>query len=155
MADPAQSLGLPVSRMSETTDSRNRVFHVLMVEDEETLRTPVAKILQRHGFRVHEAADGGAAIAFYRAKAAEIDIVLLDMTLPSMCGSDVLSELQLIRSDVKVILTSARDRQSVMDCVIGQRPWGYIQKPYPPSELAELLRTACSGEERARAAGAL
>ncbi len=141
--------------MSEMTVSRDAVFHVLMIEDEETLRTPVAKILQRHGFSVHEAADGNAAIAFYRAKAAKIDVVLLDMMLPSMSGSDVLAELQLIRSDVKVILTSAYDRQSVMDCVIGQKPWGYIRKPYSPSELAELLRTACSGEERAQAAGAL
>jgi two-component system, cell cycle sensor histidine kinase and response regulator CckA len=116
---------------------------VLMVEDEERLRVPVATLLRRRGFVVLEADDGGPAIDLYRAAAAEIDVVLLDMTLPSMPGVDVLAELERICPDAKVVLTSAYDQATVTHTLRGGRPWAYIQKPYSSTALAELLRTAC------------
>ena len=123
---------------------------VLLVEDEETLRLPVVKVLCRRGFSVVEASNGHAAVELFRAKEPEIDVVLLDLTLPSMSGPEVLEEMRRMRPDVKVILTSAYGQEMVMKSVGGQPPWGYIRKPYSPNELADLLWTACRQHGNAR-----
>ena len=141
----SQSIGRiapAVPEMAFYTDPGTKPMTVLLVEDEETLRAPVAKLLRRRGFVVLETGDGGSAIDLYRAKAGEIDVVLLDMTLPSMSGGDVLAELMAIRADTKVVLTSGYDQETVMRTLGGQRPWAYFRKPYSPSELADFLRSA-------------
>ena len=116
---------------------------VLVVEDEVSLRVPVAKLLRRRGFAVLEAVDGHTAVTLFQAKEPEIDVVLLDMTLPTMSGPEVLEEMRRLRSDVKVILTSAYGPETVMRAVDGAPPLGYIRKPYSPSEVADLLWKAC------------
>src|SRR3954452_1498907 len=79
---------------------------ILMVEDEDSLRIPVTKILRRRGFVVIEAADGRSAVDCFRARESEISVVLLDMTLPYMSGSEVLEALRRVRPDIRVVLTS-------------------------------------------------
>ncbi|HTF70423.1 MAG TPA: PAS domain S-box protein, partial [Edaphobacter sp.] len=72
------------------TVERERVIGtVLVVEDEETLRLAVSKILRMKGFSVIEAIDGSAAVDLFRANEREIAVVLLDMTLPGMDGLEV------------------------------------------------------------------
>jgi two-component system, cell cycle sensor histidine kinase and response regulator CckA len=73
---------------------------VLVIEDEDTLRLSVSKILRAKGFSVIEASDGNAAIDLIRADEPGIAVVLLDMTLPGMSGSQVFAELRRIRPDV-------------------------------------------------------
>ena len=77
---------------------------VLVVEDEDRLRVPVAKMIRRTGLTVIEAADGHHAV---KPNEHEIAAVLLDMTLPGMNGPEVFAELREIRPDVKMILTTA------------------------------------------------
>jgi two-component system cell cycle sensor histidine kinase/response regulator CckA len=117
---------------------------VLMVEDEELLRLPVAKMLRTKGFAVIEAIDGGAAIHLFQANAADISVVLLDMTLPVMSGSEVFAELRRIRPDVKVILTSAYSQGTVLTAVAGQQPWDFVRKPYRLNQVLDLIRDACT-----------
>ena len=75
---------------------------VLLVEDEEVLRSPGAKLLRKKGFTVLEASGGNTAIETCRTHAAAIDGVLLDVTLPGMADTAVLAELCRIRPQVKV-----------------------------------------------------
>jgi two-component system, cell cycle sensor histidine kinase and response regulator CckA len=112
---------------------------VLMVEDEPALRYPVAKILRNRGFQVIEAADGRAAVDLFQGREAEIDVVLLDMSLPFLSGSEVLRELRQTHPAVRVVLTSAYGEESVMESIDGGRPWAFIRKPYSAKDLAELL----------------
>ena len=70
----------------------------------------------------------------------EIDVVLLDLTLPGMTGREVLEELRRMRPDVKVIITSAYSQDTALKAIGGQQPWLYIRKPYRVSEVADLLR---------------
>ena len=60
-----------------------------VVEDEEALRNAVSQMLRKRGFTVIEASDGKAAVEFLRTQASEIDVVLLDLTLPGMSGREV------------------------------------------------------------------
>jgi two-component system, cell cycle sensor histidine kinase and response regulator CckA len=112
---------------------------ILMVEDEPALRYPVAKILRNRGFQVIEAADGRAAVDLFQGREAEIDVVLLDMSLPVLSGWEVLCELRQTHPAVRVVLTSAHGEESVMESIEGGRPWAFIRKPYSAKDLAELL----------------
>ena len=111
-----------------------------MVEDEDTLRLAVSKMLRTKGFTVIEAANGKTGVDLFRASAPEIDVVLLDLTLPGMSGREVLSELRRIQPDVKVIITSAYSQEQAQTTLGGQQPWLYIRKPYQLNELTGLLR---------------
>jgi two-component system cell cycle sensor histidine kinase/response regulator CckA len=116
---------------------------VLVVEDEGIPRRAVSKMLRKEGFLVVEAGDGKTGATLFRANEPDIDVVLLDVTLPGMSGREVLEELRRIRPDVKVILTSAYGQDKAFNSVGGPNPWGYVRKPYQLSELTNLLRKAC------------
>jgi CheY-like chemotaxis protein len=115
---------------------------VLVVEDEDTLRLAVSKMLQKRGFSVIEAVDGGAAVGFFRSLAGGVAVVLLDITLPGMSGLEVLAELRRIRPDVKVILTTAYGEEAAIAGVGGQA-WAFIRKPYQLDDLVNLIGAAC------------
>jgi two-component system cell cycle sensor histidine kinase/response regulator CckA len=122
---------------------------VLIVEDEDALRLAVSKILRRKGYTVIEAANGDTGVSLLRDSAQEIDVVLLDLTLPGLSSREVLSELRRLRSDVKVIVTSAYSRDQVQTTLGGQQPWLYIRKPYRINELTDLLGESILGERTA------
>jgi PAS domain S-box-containing protein len=121
---------------------------VLIVEDEDTLRHPVSKVLRREGFTVIEASDGRTGLDRFRASAAEIAVVLLDVTLPGLSGREVLSELRRIQPNVNVIVTSAYSLEQAHTTLGGQQPWLYIRKPYQLNELTGLLRKVYSDKRR-------
>ena len=108
----------------------------------------IAEVLTDHGYRVIEAADGRTAVNLFRDRESEIDVVLLDVTLPSLSGREVLDAIRRIRPDVKVILTSAYSKETALTAIGGQRAWAYIQKPYQFSNLSALLRDACLEKSR-------
>jgi PAS domain S-box-containing protein len=116
---------------------------VLVVEDEDTLRIAVSKMLRKRGFSVVEASDGRAGVDQFRGNEREIDVVLLDLTLPGMTGREVLEELRQMRPDVKVIITTAYSHDTALKAIGGQQPWLYIRKPYRFSEVTDLLRNVC------------
>jgi CheY-like chemotaxis protein len=121
---------------------------VLIVEDEDTLRVAVSKMLRRRGFKVIEAANGDIGVSFFRANAQEIDLVLLDLTLPGLPSRDVLSELRRLRPEVQVVITTAYSREQAQTTLGGQQPWLYIRKPYQVNELTELLRESVGANRR-------
>jgi two-component system response regulator RegX3 len=113
------------------------VIQVLIVEDEESLADPLAYLLRKEGFEVTVAADGPSALAeFDRAGA---DIVLLDLMLPGMSGTEVCKHLRA-RSSVPVIMVTARD--SEIDKVVGLELGAddYVTKPYSARELIARIR---------------
>ncbi len=124
------------------------MIRVLIVEDEESLADPLAYLLRKEGFETTVAADGPTALAeFDRAGA---DIVLLDLMLPGMSGTEVCKQLRA-RSGVPVIMVTARD--SEIDKVLGLELGAddYVTKPYSARELIAriraVLRRGGEGEE--------
>jgi len=80
---------------------------VLVVEDEDPLRSAVLKMLRKRGVEVLEAANGSAAIDLLRANRGKIDVILLDMTIPGASSREVVAEAVQTSPDAKVVLTSA------------------------------------------------
>jgi two-component system response regulator RegX3 len=113
------------------------VARVLVVEDEESFSDALSYMLRKEGFEVSVAATGTSALAeFDRAGA---DIVLLDLMLPEMSGTEVCRALRA-KSSVPIIMVTARD--SEIDKVVGLELGAddYVTKPYSPRELVARIR---------------
>ena len=121
---------------------------ILVVEDDETLRRAVSKGLQKRGFSVIEASDGSAALDLIHAHRDEIDVVLLDVTLPGASSREVFEEVLRIRPDLKVIVTSAYGQQMVDAYYSGLRVNYFIRKPFQLDDLVRLSGSAFSAKAR-------
>jgi len=115
---------------------------ILVVEDEEALRKAVSEMLRRAGCTVIEAADGQKGMDYFRTGAQNVDVVLLDLTLPGISGTEVLDELWRIRPDVRVILTSAYNLDLAQDTTDSLQPLFYLRKPYVFRQLMGLIRNS-------------
>ncbi len=110
---------------------------VLVVEDEESFSDALSYMLRREGYEVEVAATGPDALtAFERAGA---DLVLLDMMLPGLSGTEVCRTLRT-RSNVPIIIVTARDAE--VDKVVGLELGAddYVTKPFSSRELVARIR---------------
>ncbi len=110
---------------------------VLVVEDEESYSDPLAYLLRKEGYEVAIAATGDQALVEFDRMGA--DIVLLDLMLPGLPGTEVCRRIRAI-SNVPVIMVSAKDDE--VDKVVGLELGAddYVTKPYSPRELVARIR---------------
>jgi response regulator receiver domain protein len=110
---------------------------ILIIEDEESYREALAYMLTREGFDVVVAADGQAGLAEYDR--AGTDLVLLDLMMPGMPGTEVCRQLRS-RGNVAIIMVSARDTE--VDKVVGLELGAddYVTKPFSHRELVARIR---------------
>ena len=110
---------------------------VLIVEDEPDLADPLAYLLRREGYEVEIAEDGPSALTAFRERGG--DILLLDLMLPGMPGTEVCRQLRLT-SQVPIIMLTAKD--SEVDIVVGLELGAddYVTKPYSTRELLARMR---------------
>jgi len=113
------------------------MIHILLVEDEPALSEPLAFLLQREGYEVTIADDGRKAVSEFDAGAP--DLVLLDLMLPGLSGTEVCREIRT-RSSVPIIMLTAKD--SEVDIVVGLELGAddYVTKPYSSRELLARVR---------------
>lgn len=122
---------------------------ILLVEDSPAISDPLSFLLEREGYTVTCAADGQEALAAFQK--APFDLVLLDLMLPKISGTDVCREIRKY-STVPIIMLTAKDSEA--DIVLGLEVGAddYITKPYSSGELmarvrAALRRTTQDGSE--------
>lgn len=117
---------------------------ILLVEDEESYRDPLTYQLEREGFDVVAAATGPEALAKFEEFGA--DLVLLDLMLPGLPGTEVCRRLRLV-SDVPVIMLTAKDDE--IDKVVGLELGAddYVTKPYSSRELLARVRAVLRRRE--------
>ena len=111
--------------------------HILLVEDEISLSEPLAFLLEREGYVVTVAADGPSAVSEFDR--VNPDLVLLDLMLPGLPGTEVCREIRT-RSWVPIIMLTAKD--SEVDIVVGLELGAddYVTKPYSTRELLARIR---------------
>ena len=110
---------------------------ILIVEDEPALSEPLSYLLTREGYETTVVDDGLAAVSTFEHSGA--DLVLLDLMLPGMSGTEVCRELRQ-RSNVPIIMLTAKD--SEVDIVVGLELGAddYVTKPYSTRELLARIR---------------
>jgi len=113
---------------------------VLIVDDEDTVRRVACRILEAAGFTVRTASGGVEAMRALREAPGAVDLVLLDMTMPDMSGTQTLIELQRIRPGIRVVLSSGYAQEEAS--VPGARVAAFIQKPYRPADLVAAIQRA-------------
>lgn len=112
---------------------------ILLVDDEESLRALGARMLEHLGFEVLTAADGREAVRIYREKGNAIDLVLMDLTMPHMDGSEALGEMRRLNPSVRIVMSSGYSREDLAARFSAKGIDGVLQKPYTLAGLRELL----------------
>lgn len=121
---------------------------VLVVDDDDMVRRATTATLAELGYNVVEAPGGATAVEIVRARPDRFSVVLLDLVMPGMTGSETFRALTAIRPDLPVVVCTGFAADSHIDTDVKRRVAGLIQKPFTAERLARALATAGSPAPR-------
>jgi len=119
---------------------------ILVVDDELSNIAVMVEMLEMLHFRVLPAGSGQEAVAVYRQKGKEIDLVILDMIMPGINGGKTFDILKEINPDVSVILASGYSAEGEARSILNRGCKGFIQKPFHMQELSRKVRDVLDGK---------
>jgi two-component system cell cycle sensor histidine kinase/response regulator CckA len=119
---------------------------ILVVDDEDIVRSMAKRVLERNGYTVILAEDGKAAVEALGQRKSDICLVLLDMTMPVMNGHEAFRHIRMISPDVRVVLSSGYNEMEAIRRFTNKGLAGFIQKPYTSVELARKVKTVLTSE---------
>ena len=120
---------------------------ILVVDDEDLVRTVAKGALERAGYAVETASSGAAAIAIVR-RSAPFSLILLDMGMPEMDGIQTLTEIRALGSDVPILLCSGYSEPEMRRRSEGLAVSGFVQKPFAARELRDCVAFHIRGSQR-------
>ena len=120
---------------------------ILVVDDEPTVLRVAEEMLKRIGYTILTAENGAKAIACYREKQEEIDLVMLDMIMPELDGGETFDRLREIDPTVKVLLSSGFSLDGQASDIMKRGCNGFIQKPFDLRELSSKVHEVLVGHE--------
>ncbi|NWJ40565.1 MAG: response regulator [Geothrix sp.] len=123
---------------------------VLLVDDEEMIVSSVSDMLESMGLRVHVARDGRQAVALFQKEGANLDLVLMDITMPHMDGLEAFRQIHLLDPRKPVILSSGYTEHESIHDGIGEQAAGFLQKPYSIHDLYAMVTSHLGGRSRER-----
>jgi CheY-like chemotaxis protein len=112
---------------------------VLVVDDEEAVRATAAQMIAYFGFDVKQAESGEQALDLIRSPDARFDLVLLDLTMPGMDGYATFTALRELRPAQRIVVFSGYSAQDARARFTGRNLNGFLQKPFSPAALREIL----------------
>ena len=115
---------------------------LLVVDDEETVRSTVARMAHRIGFDTVLASDGLQAVEIFRQNPDRFAVVLLDLTMPHLNGAEVLVELTRLRPNVRAVLMSGYSEQDALARLPAGERTGFLHKPFSVETLRTALRAS-------------
>lgn len=120
---------------------------ILIVEDEEVVRRLLEEILRRLGYGVIAAADGLEALDLFHTHAAELDLVLFDMSMPRMSGDVLFGKLRQAAPEMKTLLTSGYSDVAPIDEMRSLGLSGFLPKPFTIQQVRDELQRVLSSSE--------
>ncbi len=113
---------------------------LLVVDDDDELRGSMARLFTRHGFQVHEAADGEAALA--AAQRQTFDVAILDLKMPGLSGIELLQKFRDSHSECEVIVLTAVGTIEMAVQAMKLGAYDFLTKPFPAHDLEKLIGKA-------------
>jgi CheY-like chemotaxis protein len=130
------------SKADSMEASLNTNLTVLVIDDEEIVRSVSSAILERAGYQVITAPTGEEGLAIYEREKERTRCVLLDLSMPYMRGNVVFARLKAIDPAVKVFVMSGYSNKQAAEQFDEQGILGFIQKPFEPDVLLNAVRTS-------------
>ncbi len=127
-------------KLPKTTKFRGKET-ILLVEDEDMLRTLLAKFLRFHGYRVLEACHGGEALLTCERHQGPIHIMVTDVVMPQMNGRELMDRLTPLRPEMYVIYMSGYTEDEVVQRGVSELAVAFLQKPFKPVDLVQQVYT--------------
>lgn len=125
---------------------------ILVVEDEENVRTLAERLLARAGFQVQVAADGLAGLAQFAKRPEQFGAVVVDWTMPRLDGIDVIERLRAVRADIPIVLMSGYSEHDISSRVAEANVAAFIQKPFAAGDVVARVCRAIPALAAATAA---
>jgi CheY-like chemotaxis protein len=113
--------------------------HILVVDDEVIVGQLCQTILQDFGYRVSLFSNSKDSVEFFRANHADIDMVILDMIMPQMNGSECFAEMKNIKPDIKAIMATGYDVSERTQKLLTRGIAGFLQKPFRENTLLRMV----------------
>ena len=117
---------------------------ILVVDDEEVVRKAAKAALERFGYKVMLAENGLRAVEMFEKAPDQIEVVIIDMTMPMMGGEEALRRLRLLRPNLRAIASSGYSQVVAMQRFGSQKLSEFVQKPYTAEQLGEKVKAALS-----------
>jgi PAS domain S-box-containing protein len=127
-------------------DTEGGTETILLVEDEEMLRSLTKMVLKGKGYNVVTASDGEEAVRMFALRQNDIALVLSDLGLPKLNGYDVLKQVKRIKPSVKFIIASGYIEPAEKSEILESGARDFIQKPYVPNDMLRRIRQVLDEE---------
>ncbi len=127
-------------RSAESEEAMAGTETILLVEDDETVRNLVSEVLQNYGHEVLEAANGGSALLICERHERPIHLLLTDVIMPEMSGSELATRLARLRPEMKSLYMSGYTDDAIVNHGVLEADTPFIQKPFTPMALARKVR---------------
>ena len=114
---------------------------ILLVDDEPFILDVAEKMIGKMGYTVIRACCGEEALELVKNSSSSIDLVILDMIMPDICGDEVFDRLKKISPEIKVLLASGNSKEDAAE-TINKGCDGFIQKPFSMGTLSHAIRKA-------------
>jgi PAS domain S-box-containing protein len=138
---PASSNGqMAAPAVPESPLPRGHGELILVVDDEESIRSIVQRTLERFGYRVLQAADGAEGLMVYREQRGAIDVILTDMAMPVMGGPAMIAELLTIDPKIRIVASSGLTSGGSVADALAAGVTDFVSKPYTAEVLLSTLQ---------------
>ena len=135
-------IGLASKPEVETVAPKRQGTTILLVEDDETMRTLTRQLLQEHGYTVIEADDGKSALERVQSHPDPIDLLLTDVVMRRMSGPELVERLSASHPDLKVVFMSGYTGELIAEREVLKRGVTLLEKPFSRAALLNTIHTA-------------
>ena len=145
-AQQTQDVAAPEAKKKSKSESKDMTGEgtLLLVEDDEAVRSIAARVLSSRGYTVHEASSGAEALELVDEDGLEVDLVLSDVMMPEMDGPTLLKEMRKRYENINFILMSGYAMDSFSKNLEGDEAFIFLQKPFNMKDLAATVKSALS-----------